>query len=73
MASGCKAGQRVVLMPPRLRNEQLQVQLAALNGDLHYYVVLTNGGVACTFLVGCGAAVASPDEPASAKPSMGAG
>lgn len=48
--SGCKAGQRVLFLPPRWGNEQLPVIFASMNCDLRYQVVMTNGGVVCIFM-----------------------
>lgn len=48
--SGCTPGQRAVFLPPRWGNEQLPVSFAAMNCDLRYSVVMTNGGVTCIYL-----------------------
>lgn len=45
----CTAGQKVVFLPESWGNEQLPILFAAVNCDLRYTVVLTNGGVACIY------------------------
>lgn len=45
----CKPGQKVVFLPDRWGNEQLPVIFAAVNCDLRYNVVLTNGAVTCIY------------------------
>ena len=49
VAASCKAGQKVVFLPDRWGNEQLPVIFAAVNCDLRYSVVLTNGAVTCIY------------------------
>lgn len=45
----CTPGQKVVFLPDRWGNEQLPVIFAAVNCDLRYSVVLTEGAVTCIY------------------------
>lgn len=49
VAAVCEPGQKVVFLPQRWGSEQLPVIFAAVNCDLRYEVVLTNGAVACIY------------------------
>jgi hypothetical protein len=48
-SKACKPGQKVVFLPSRWGNEQLPILFAAVNCDLRYSVVLTNGGATCIY------------------------
>jgi len=48
-AATCTPGQKVAFLPDRWGNEQLPILFAAVNCDLRYAVVLTNGGVTCIY------------------------
>lgn len=48
-AQACKPGQKVVFLPSSWGNEQLPILFTAVNCDLRYAVVSTNGGVVCVF------------------------
>lgn len=69
LESGCRPGQRVVFMPRNWGNEQLPVTFAAMNCDLRYSVVMTNGAVTCIFLKA--RAPDAPERAASNAPSSG--
>lgn len=47
VAAACVPGEKVAFLPDRWGNEQLPIDFAAVNCDLRYSVVLTNGGVTC--------------------------
>ena len=49
-AASCTAGQKVVFLPDSWGNEQLPILFAAVNCDLRYTLVLTNGGVTCIYV-----------------------
>jgi starvation-inducible outer membrane lipoprotein len=49
VASTCRAGQKVVYLPPRWGNAQLPILFAAVNCDLRYTVALTEGAVTCIY------------------------
>lgn len=49
-ATNCEAGQKVVFVPNSWGSEQLPIIFAALNCDLRYSVVMTNGGVTCIYV-----------------------
>lgn len=63
VASHCKEGGKVGFFPRSFGNEQLPGMFAALNCDLRYQVVATNGAVVCIFK---GVQPTSPQAPASA-------
>ena len=47
--AACKPGQKIAYLPSKWGNEQLPVIFAAVNCDLRYEVVLTNGAVTCIY------------------------
>lgn len=49
VAAKCKPGQKVGYFPQTFGNEQIPVIFAAVNCDLRYNVVLTNGAVTCIY------------------------
>jgi hypothetical protein len=49
VAKECKPGQKIVFLPSSWGNDQLPVVFAAVNCDLRYNVVSTNGGVTCIY------------------------
>ena len=48
-AKTCQPGQKVVFLPSSWGNEQLPILFTAVNCDLRFAVVSTNGGVTCIF------------------------
>lgn len=48
-ATSCQPGQKVVFLPASFGSEQLPILFAAINCDLRYQVVLTNGAVTCIY------------------------
>lgn len=59
----CKPGQKVVFVPQSFGNQQLPVIFAAVNCDLRFNVVLTNGAVTCIY----GPITPRPAEPAASR------
>lgn len=49
VAKVCKPGQKIVYLPSIFGNKQLPVMFAAVNCDLRYTVVLTEGAVTCIY------------------------
>ena len=45
----CDIGQKVVFLPNSWGNEQLPILFAAVNCDLRFEVVMSNGGVTCIY------------------------
>lgn len=64
VAAACKPGQKVLFAPSRWGNEQLPVVFAALNCDLRYSIVSTNGAVTCIY-----GPVGSPEATAEEVPT----
>lgn len=72
VASSCTPGQKVVFLPGRWGNEQLPVIFAAVNCDLRYSVVHTNGAVTCIYAPITprpGAQAEEPEAPADSDES----
>lgn len=67
--SSCKPGQRVTFLPDRWGGEQYPVVFAAMNCDLRYTVVMTNGGVSCIYLSARAPGKESPADAASSPAS----
>lgn len=49
VAAACKPGQKVLFSPSNFGNVQLPIIFAAVNCDLRYNVVLTEGAVTCIY------------------------
>ena len=49
VARVCKPGQKVAFLPERWGNVQLPIMFAAVNCDLRYAVVQTDGAVTCIY------------------------
>lgn len=75
VAQACRPGQKVAYLPNRWGNEQLPIYFAAVNCDLRYSVVHTNGGVACIYLPtpGEAAQATEPTGPAAAASAANGG
>lgn len=70
VAESCNPGQKVVFLPNSWGNEQLPVIFAAVNCDMRYQVVMTNGGVTCIYgPITPKAAAADNSKPAPAAPA----
>ena len=69
-AASCTVGQKVAFLPDSWGNEQLPILFAAVNCDLRYTVVLTNGGVTCIYVgpLGPKHSNTAPDASASMAP-----
>ena len=64
VARVCKPGQKVAFLPERWGNVQLPIMFAAVNCDLRYGVVHTDGAVTCIYGPITPQPVAAAEKPA---------